>query len=72
MQKYTWYVIQRRDSNGDRCAFAYRLRNNNNLVGIATSDDVYSMNACDSKKEAQQIATHWNNCYKNNGTYMYD
>ena len=50
----------------------------NNLVGKFTPcmdgnckrGEVVSVNACKTKKRAEEIANHWNECYKNNGTYI--
>lgn len=76
MNKYTWYVIQQKDSNEKMCAFAKRIHNSNNLLGFfgidAYLENIYSVNACDSKKEAQQVARAWNDAARRNGCYMYD
>ena len=66
MDKYTWYVFTIRDEDGKFYSFAERIGNKNNLVGYAAQ--AYTMNACDSKKEALEIADAWNRAYKENGT----
>ena len=30
------------------------------------------MNVCKTWKEAKQLSHFWNECYRNNGTYMFD
>lgn len=66
MEKYTWYVFTIQDSEGKFYSFCERIRNNNNLVDYAKQ--AYTMNACDSKKEAEETAVAWNEAYKKNGT----
>ena len=50
--------------------------------GVPGSNNVWSMlksipnivsaNICDTKKAAGQLVEHWNNCYKKNGTFLFD
>lgn len=63
---YTWYVVSVKDTEGKLYAFADRLSNNCNLVGIAK--DAETMNACESKREAEEIAESWNQSFIRNGT----
>ena len=66
MNKYTWYVFTIKDEEGKFYAFAERIRNNNNLVDYARQ--AATMNACDSKKEAEHVAAFWNETFIKNGT----
>ena len=66
MDKYTWYVFTIQDEEGKFYSFAERIRNNANLTGYAKQ--AYTMNACDSKKEAEAVAADWNECHRRNGT----
>ena len=66
MNKKTWYVITIKDDEGKFYSFAEGINNNCDLTGYAKQ--AHTMNACDSKKEAQRIADEWNWQYIKNGT----
>ena len=66
MLKSKWYVFTFRDAAGKFYASAHRLTNGNNLVDYAKK--AVTMNACDSKKDAERIAAEWNKSYIKNGT----
>ena len=66
MEKTTWYVFQMKDEAGNFYAYAAGIRNCNDLTGFAK--EAFSMNACDSKKDAQRIAQAWNDQYVKNNT----
>lgn len=54
--------------------YAYALTVNRcyNLVHVlARENNLMCANVCATKKEAERIADFWNECYKNNGTYLY-
>lgn len=72
LDKYTWYAIQAKNSDGKMYAWAVRIRNNINLMGYHFGADVISVNACSTKKEAKTIIDDWNKCSKSNGCYMFD
>lgn len=73
MEKRTWYVIQH-EKDGKCWAVALFLLNYINLASIIRGCNctIISMNACDSKKEAERIATAWNYQYKQKGVYKWD
>ena len=66
MNNYTWYVFQIKDDDGGMYAFAERIHHSNDLTHYAKQ--AVTMNACDTKREAEKIAADWNNCYIKNGT----
>lgn len=68
MEKYTWYVLVIRAEDGGNYAIAERIGHSNNLKGYAADPRVISMNACDTKRDAEAIARYWCECYKRNGT----
>lgn len=72
LNKYTWYAIQSKDKDGKMCAWAHRVRNNNNLISYHWGEDVISVNACDSKRDAIELAKHWNDLSRREGKYMFD
>lgn len=75
MEKNTFYLIEIMDNNTGKCAAYVRaVRNNYNLVGLFTPAKGFtlvSVNACDTKKQAQEIADTWNQAYKDKGLYLY-
>lgn len=67
------YVVCTYERNGKRWATAWKVGKNNNLLTLVShcADKVKSLNVFTTWKEAKQIETHWNNCYKENGTYLF-
>lgn len=71
MNKNTYYVIQI-EKNGLCYAFCEKVPNCYNLKCIFERyPDMMSINACDSKKEAERIAEIWNDGFMKNGTYRF-
>lgn len=70
MNKNSYLVIVNME-NGKRAAYVQKWHNSNNLACLLKNSKIESANICDSKKEAQEIAEYWNQCYKRNGCYMY-
>lgn len=69
--KYYWIAADTMD-NGKHYAFAFRVSENDNLK--SRLDGVQNLNAaniCQSKKQAAEIVTAWNEGYKANGSYMF-
>ena len=64
MKGYTWYVFQIEDDGGFY-AYAERIHHSNNLKHYA--ERAYTMNACATKREAEEIAADWNECARRNG-----
>lgn len=78
MNSFTWYVIDCRNKTNNKCfAYTERIHHSNNLIGYfernkpGSSYEVLSVNACDTKKQAEQIATCWNEGYKSRGLYCF-
>lgn len=77
MEKYSYFVIdQKNTKTGKRIASALRVHNCNNLLyyfkKYTYADmELISVNACDTWKEAQKIADHWNECARANGEYLF-
>lgn len=76
--KYSYYVITCRFYNTKEDKYYYYA----DIMRIGTSDNIlsrldaiagiYSMNLCETKKQAEKICDEWNDCYKLNGTYFLD
>lgn len=76
MDKYSYYVIEEKHTSETRLLYharAERIHNSNNLLCALTRShtsnmQVISANACDTWKEAKDIAAYWNQCFVDNGT----
>ncbi len=68
MNRRTWYVFSAEDEAGGLYAYAQGISNNNNLTFYAKGPRVHTMNACDTKRDAEEIAEAWNRAYIQNGT----
>lgn len=69
--KYFYYAVNTED-NGKIYAFVIKASINENLKTLFSGyKNLISINACPTKKRAEELANFWNDCYKTNGTYMF-
>ena len=62
-------VIQ---ENGKNFAFVEVFRCGQNIKPmIERYKNAHIWHLCESRKQADNLAQFWNDCYKNNGTYLY-
>lgn len=66
-----WAVMQT-ERNGKWYAYAYKLSKTENIVWVINRDRVKTANYCRTKKEALEMAEHFNACHKRNGNYLFD
>ena len=75
MNKNTFFVIEEEEiETGRLISYAMKVHNCNNLLGYFTPRKgmkIISINACDTWKEAQEIAHFWNDCAEKNGNYLF-
>lgn len=73
MEKNTYYVITiTSDDKTKFYATSCTVPNNNNILAVIKRyKNIKTMNACDTKKKAEEISGYWNECYKKNGTYYF-
>lgn len=72
MNKKTFFVISVKTEDGRRYAYADAIQNCNDLFWIFKNiKGLETVNACDTRRDADEIARYWNECYKNNGTYAF-
>lgn len=83
MNNYTWYIVEKGfdlDSGFKKFAFPVRVSNNNNLHGYfdnlmndynGVKGYIISINACKTKKIAQETSEAWNINSKGNGVYLF-
>lgn len=70
MEKNSYLVVVTAE-NGKRAAYVQKWNHANNLASLLKDKRIETANICDSKKEAEKISKFWNECYINNGSYMY-
>lgn len=68
MKNRTWYVVNAKDKDGGFYAYPVSVPNNENLVDIFRHENILTVNACDTKRDAVEIAKVWNESYVVNGT----
>jgi hypothetical protein len=69
--KNFYYAVNTED-NGKIYAFVIKASINENLKTLFSGyKNLISINACETKKRAEELANFWNECYKANGTYMF-
>lgn len=75
MDKYTYFVIDIEETLTGLCyATTRRIHNATNLIGLMDGGSGYivkSVNACDTKKDAERIAAVWNEDYTKQGRYKW-
>lgn len=55
--------------------YAYVLTTNENLNLVSELKAIkglVSVNVCSTKKRARELVEFWNQCFKGNGTYLFD
>lgn len=60
-------------STGDGfAAYVISANESDNLISRFSINNIVSANICETRKAAQALTAHWNECYRKNGTYLYD
>lgn len=77
LEKNTFYALQERNkTTGKLYAYMQKVSNYTNLLyafkNCTSGCELISVNACDTKKQAQELVEFWNQCAKDNGRYMFD
>ena len=58
--------------NGKRYAYVVKAPQHDNLVSVMQRvKNLEIAEIYNSKKQAGEVVTFWNECYKNNGSYMF-
>jgi hypothetical protein len=67
------YIVFNITENGKNYAFVDTIRAGENLlVHIERHKNCNICHLCETRKQAEFLAIHWNACYKANGTYLFD
>ena len=73
MEKNTFFVIEQKEIATGKCvSTAQKVANCYNLLHYFkpyNGYEIISINACDTWKQAQEIADYWNEGAKNRGVY---
>ena len=64
------YIVIEETIKGNHFAYSRSVETGTNLKNIL-GDMVDVAHLCETKKEADELAEHWNACYKANRTYMF-
>lgn len=67
-----FYIVVNIQENGKNYAYMIRCNSSDNLLSKLAIKNILTANICDTKKAARALTTFWNDCYKNNGTYLFD
>lgn len=68
-----FYLACVTEENGKYYAHAAKVSQNTNILSaLARIPNLKTTNICNTKKQAEGIVAFWNNCYKQNGTYLFD
>lgn len=71
MNKYYYFAVTVSES-GKNYSYMLKASQSDNLLNKLAIPNITAANICPTKKCAIDLATHWNECYKLNGTYMFD
>ncbi len=66
------YIAVQIKENEKFYAYVIKVSGSNNLLSELNIKNIITANICESKKEAESIASHWNACFKVNDTYLFD
>lgn len=73
---YAHVVCAYKNADGKYYATPCKLDSGSNIVSqlkqLGAGRDLYTMQLCPTMKEARELAIYWDECYKRNGTYMFD
>ena len=68
------YLAATSEENGKYYSYVIKTYKNYNLLTELEAhkrNNLIHANICNSKKEAYRLVEFWNNCYKENGTYLF-
>lgn len=71
MKKKNSYIAVQVTENGKNYAYAVKVSESDNLLSKLVIKGIIAANLCGSRKEAEEIVTAWNECFKSNGSYMF-
>lgn len=73
---YAHVVCAYRSEGGKYSAIPHKLKSTSNIISqlreLGAGRDLDTVQLCGTMKEARELAIYWNECYKRNGTYMFE
>lgn len=68
-----FYIAAFDSKNGKNYAYVLPVSEKNNLCTyLAEHQNIVAANLCPTRKEAKSLVIFWNDCFRQNGTYMFD
>jgi hypothetical protein len=71
MIKY-FYVAVTVCESGKYYSYAVKVTQSDNVLSKLAIKNIVTANICPTKKYAVDLVRKWNECYRTNGTYMFD
>jgi hypothetical protein len=65
------YFVINQSEKGKNIAVVIRATESENLLSVLNIKNIITANICETKKAAEELAAFWNECYKENGTYLF-
>lgn len=65
------YVVIPITENGKFYAIAEKIKTGKNLIPFIKAYNTDIVHLCESRRQAETIAAHWNETFKNNGTHLF-
>lgn len=66
------YIVVSIEENGKYYSYVLKVSKSTNLLGALDIKGIKVAHLCKTKKEGEHLAKYWNECYKANGTYLFD
>ena len=68
-----FYIAAFDSENGKNYAYVLPVSEKNNLCTyLAEHKNIVAANLCPTRKKAADLVIFWNDCFRQNGTYMFD
>lgn len=72
LKRKNFYYVAITENNKKLFAQVVRVNNYSDLLfAFNRIENITSVTACSTKREAVELAEFWNDCYKKNGTYLF-
>ena len=71
MKKKSSYIAVQVTESGKNYAYAIKVSESDNLLSKLAIKGTAAANLCSTKKEAEKVVSTWNECFENNGSYMF-
>lgn len=72
MKRKSSYIAVQVTENGKNYAYAVKVSESDNLLSKLAIKGITAANLCGSRKEAEEVVATWNECFKENGSYMFE